>query len=178
MSVRVVIADDQALVRSGLRLILEAQPDLDVVGEAGDGVEAVQLAREHAPDVVLMDIQMPRMDGIVATGRVCALPGRAPRVLVLTTFDQDDHLYDAARAGATGFLFKTAPPEQLVAAVRAAAAGETLLAPSITPPAARRVHQTTTARNGRPARGRHAHRPRARGPGPGRARAVEHRGGA
>lgn len=132
MSVRVVIADDQALVRSGLRLILEAQPDLDVVGEAGDGVEAVQLAREHAPDVVLMDIQMPRMDGIVATGRVCALPGRAPRVLVLTTFDQDDHLYDAARAGATGFLLKTAPPEQLVAAVRAAAAGETLLAPSIT----------------------------------------------
>lgn len=129
---RLVIADDQALVRSGIRLILEAQPDIEVLAEASDGAQALQLAREHAPDVVLMDIQMPRLDGIAATGRICALPGRAPRVLVLTTFDQDDHLYDAARAGATGFLLKTAPPEQLVAAVRAAASGETLLAPSIT----------------------------------------------
>lgn len=129
---RLVIADDQALVRSGIRLILDAQTDLEVVGEASDGVEAVQLAREHAPDVVLMDIQMPRMDGIAATARICALASRATNVLVLTTFDQDDHLYDAARAGATGFLLKTAPPEQLVAAVRATAVGETLLAPSIT----------------------------------------------
>ena len=128
----IVIDDDKALVRSGIRLILEVQYDLEVVGEASDGVEAVQLAREHTPDVVLMDIRMPRLDGIAATGRVCALPSPAPRVLVLTTFDQDDHLYDAARAGATGFLLKTAPPEQLVAAVRAAASGETLLAPSIT----------------------------------------------
>ena len=103
-----------------------------MVAEGCDGMEAVQLAREHAPDVVLMDIQMPRLDGIAATARVCALPGRAPRVLVLTTFDQDDHLYDAARAGATGFLLKTASPEQLVAAVRTAASGETLLAPAIT----------------------------------------------
>ena len=128
---RLVIADDQALVRSGIRLILEAQPDIEVLAEASDGAEAVQLAREHAPDIVLMDILMPRLDGIAATWRICALPGRAPRVLMLTTFDQDDHLYDAARAGATGFLLKTAPPEQLVAAVRAAASGETLLAPSI-----------------------------------------------
>lgn len=128
----VVVAYDQALVRSGIRLILEVQPDLEVVGEACDGVEALQLARERSPHVVLMDIQMPRMDGIAATRRVCALPGRAPRVLILTTFDQDDHLYDAARAGATGFLLKAAPPEQLVAAVRVAATGETLLAPAIT----------------------------------------------
>ena len=130
---RVVVADDQALVRSGIRLILEAQPDLEVVGEASGRCRG-RAARpaSTAPDVVLMDIQMPRMDGIVATGRVCALPGRAPRVLVLTTFDQDDHLYDAVRAGATGFLLKSAPPEQLVAAVRVAASGETLLAPSIT----------------------------------------------
>ena len=130
-SLRIVIADDQALVRSGIRLILEAHPDLDVVGEAADGVEAVQLAKDLAPDLVLMDIQMPRLDGIVATARVCALPS-APRVLILTTFDQDDHVYDAVRAGATGFLLKTAPAEQLVAAVRVAAAGEAMLAPSIT----------------------------------------------
>ena len=128
---RVVIADDQALVRSGIRLILEAHPDLDVVGEAADGVEAVQLAKDLAPDLVLMDIQMPRLDGLGATARMCALPS-APRVLILTTFDQDDHVYDAVRAGATGFLLKTAPAEQLVAAVRVAAAGEAMLAPSIT----------------------------------------------
>ena len=130
--VRVVIADDQGLVRSGIRLLLEAHPDLQVVGEARDGVDAVRLARDEAPDVVLMDIQMPRLDGIAATARITAFAGHAPRVLMLTTFDQDDHLYDAARAGATGFLLKTAPPEQLVTAVRAAASGEMLLAPTIT----------------------------------------------
>ncbi|WP_435745736.1 response regulator [Nocardioides sp. SYSU DS0663] len=129
---RVLVADDQTLVRSGIRLILEAHSDLEVVGEANDGVEAVQLTRDQQPHVVLMDIQMPRLDGIAAIARICASPGDAPHILVLTTFDQDDHLYDAARAGATGFLLKTAPPEQLVAAVRATAAGETLLAPSIT----------------------------------------------
>ncbi len=129
---RVLVADDQTLVRAGIRLILEAHSDLEVVGEASDGVEAVQLTREQHPDVVLMDIQMPRLDGIAAIARICASLSDPPHILVLTTFDHDDHLYDAARAGATGFLLKTAPPEQLVAAVRATATGETLLAPSLT----------------------------------------------
>lgn len=131
-SIRVLLVDDQALVRSGIRLILEAHAGVEVIGEACDGVEAIQLTRELTPDVVLLDIQMPRMDGIAALARIRALPKRRPHVLVLTTFDQDEHLYAAARAGATGFLLKTSPPEQLVAAVRATASGETLLAPAIT----------------------------------------------
>jgi DNA-binding NarL/FixJ family response regulator len=127
----VVIADDQAVVRGGLRMILEAQPDLEVVGEASDGSEALDLIRELGPDVVLMDIRMPELDGIEATRRV-AQTGRATRVLVLTTYGMDEFVYDALKAGAAGFLVKTEPPERLVDAVRVVARGEALLAPEIT----------------------------------------------
>jgi DNA-binding NarL/FixJ family response regulator len=128
---RVLLADDQALVRAGFRLILEAQPDLEVVGEAADGAEAVTLARQFEPDVILMDIRMPAVDGIEATRRLAQAASKA-RVLMLTTFDLDDHVYDSFRAGASGFLLKNAPPEQLVIAVRTVAAGDALLAPALT----------------------------------------------
>jgi DNA-binding NarL/FixJ family response regulator len=129
----VVIVDDQALVRTGFRMILDAEPDIEVVGEAENGSEAVALARSLEPDVVLMDIRMPEMDGIEATRRVVALTGcTAPRVLMLTTFDLDEYVYDALRAGASGFLLKDVPAEQLAAGVRRVAAGDALLAPSIT----------------------------------------------
>jgi DNA-binding NarL/FixJ family response regulator len=127
---RILIADDEALVRGGLRMILEAQPDLDVVGEAGDGREALIQIRELAPDLVLMDIRMPGMDGLEATRRLAS--DAAPKVLVLTTFDLDEYVYDAIRAGASGFLLKSAPPHQLVDGVRAVMAGDALLAPEIT----------------------------------------------
>jgi DNA-binding NarL/FixJ family response regulator len=127
----VVIADDQALVRGGFRMILDAQGDVDVVGEAENGAEAVEQVRELRPDVVLMDVRMPVLDGIAATREIVAA-GSASRVLVLTTFDDDAVVYDAMRAGASGFLLKTVPPAQLVGAVRTVAAGEALLAPSIT----------------------------------------------
>ena len=129
--IQVLLADDQALVRSGFRMIIEAQPDIEVVGEAEDGREALRVAREHRPDVVLMDIRMPRMDGIEAT-RELARTGGASRVLILTTFDLDEYVYEGLRAGASGFLLKNAPPEELVDAIRAVAAGESLLAPEIT----------------------------------------------
>ena len=133
MTVRVLIADDQALVRAGFKMILDAEDDLDVVGEASDGVEAVELARRLTPDVVLMDIRMPRLDGIEATRRVVALDRAAPvRVLMLTTFDLNEYVYEALRAGASGFLLKDVPPEQLAAGIRVVAQGEALLAPSIT----------------------------------------------
>jgi DNA-binding NarL/FixJ family response regulator len=133
MSARVLIADDQALVRTGFRMILDAEPDIEVVGEAENGGEAVTLARSLQPDVVLMDIRMPEMDGIEATRRVVApADGAAPRVLMLTTFDLDEYVYDALRAGASGFLLKDVPAEQLAAGVRMVAAGDALLAPSIT----------------------------------------------
>jgi DNA-binding NarL/FixJ family response regulator len=128
MTIRVLIADDQALVRTGFRKILESEPDLEVVGEAGDGAEAVEAALLLRPDVVLMDIRMPRLDGLEATRR---LGGKA-RVLVLTTFDLNEYVYEALRAGASGFLLKDAPADQLVMAIRVVAAGEALLAPSIT----------------------------------------------
>jgi DNA-binding NarL/FixJ family response regulator len=129
----VLIADDQALVRAGFRMILDAEDDLDVIGEASDGAEAVELARRLRPDVVLMDIRMPEVDGIEATRRVAELGTDPPvRVLMLTTFDLNEYVYEALRAGASGFLLKDVPPEQLAAGIRIVAQGEALLAPSIT----------------------------------------------
>ena len=129
--IRVLLADDQRLVRSGFRMILRADPDLEVVGEAGDGVEAVTLARDLRPDVVLMDVRMPRVDGIEATRQITAMDD-PPRVLVLTTFDLDEYVYAALRAGASGFLLKDAPEEQLSAAIRIAADGGALFSPAVT----------------------------------------------
>ena len=128
---RVLIVDDQDLMRAGLRMILEAEPDIEVVREAADGVEAVEIVKLSRPDIVLMDIRMPRMDGLEATRRIAAAPG-CSRVVVLTTFGQDEYVYEAIRAGASGFLLKTSPPEELVRAVRAVAAGDALLSPSVT----------------------------------------------
>jgi DNA-binding NarL/FixJ family response regulator len=131
--VRVLIADDQALVRAGFKMILDAEDDLEVIGEAADGAEAVDKARRLKPDVVLMDIRMPQLDGIEATRRVVALDAQPPvRVLMLTTFDLNEYVYEALRAGASGFLLKDVPPEQLAAGIRVVAEGEALLAPSIT----------------------------------------------
>ncbi len=127
----ILVADDQALVRGGFRLILEAQPDLTVCGEAADGRDAVRLTRQWRPDVILMDIRMPHLDGIAATRLVLAEPN-PPRVLVLTTFDLDQYVYEALRAGASGYLLKDVAPSGLVASVRAAAAGDTVLAPAVT----------------------------------------------
>ncbi len=130
-SLRVVVADDEALFRGGLGLILGAQPDVTVVAEACDGAEAVDAVRTHRPDVVLMDLQMPGVDGITATRSIIAM-NVPTRVLVVTTFGRDELVYAALRAGASGYLLKTAPPRQLVDAVRAVAAGDALLAPSLT----------------------------------------------
>ncbi|HEX2071417.1 MAG TPA: response regulator transcription factor [Thermoleophilaceae bacterium] len=130
--IKVLVADDQALVRGGLVAMLGAQDDIDVVGEAADGGEAADRAIELRPDVVLMDIRMPRVDGIEATRRIAVHGEGAPRVLVLTTFDLDEYVYEALRAGAAGFLLKDTPPERLADAVRTVAAGEALLAPALT----------------------------------------------
>lgn len=129
--ITVALVDDQQLVRSGFRMILEVETDIEVVGEAADGVEGVRLAKRERPDVVLMDIQMPQMDGLEAT-RIIAGMEDPPRVIILTTFEQDDYVFTALRNGASGFLLKNAPPEQLVDAVRVVAGGESLLAPSVT----------------------------------------------
>ena len=128
----VVIADDQTLMRSGLRMLLERSEGISVVGQASDGESAVRVVREHRPDVALMDIRMPGIDGIEATRRIVADPALATKILVLTTYDLDEYVYHAVRAGASGFLLKSAPPPQLVAAIHAVAAGDTLLAPEIT----------------------------------------------
>jgi DNA-binding NarL/FixJ family response regulator len=131
--IRVVIADDQALVRGGFRLVVEAAPDMEVVAEAANGADAVALIRQHHPDVVLMDIRMPVLDGIEATRAVIKDPGTAgTRILILTTFDLDEYVYGALRAGASGFLLKDTAPEELLAAIRVLAAGDALLAPGIT----------------------------------------------
>jgi len=131
MSIRVLIADDEAMVRTGLRLVLDREPDIDVVDEAGDGRTTVERTAKLEPDVVLMDVRMPHMDGIEATRRIVGSHARS-RVIVLTTFDEDEYVYDALAAGASGFLLKYAPAEDLVAAIRVVAAGEAMLAPSVT----------------------------------------------
>jgi DNA-binding NarL/FixJ family response regulator len=132
MTVGVLIADDQALVRAGFRMILEAEEDIEVVGEAADGREAVSETERLRPDLILMDVRMPEMDGIEATRRVLEATGYAPKVVMLTTFDMDEYVYDALCAGASGFLLKDVPPEQLVVGIRAVASGDALLAPSVT----------------------------------------------
>ena len=131
MSVRVVIADDQAMVRAGFRSLLNEEPDIDVVGEAGDGVQAVAAVRRFKPDVTLMDIRMPEVDGLEATRRLVQA-GATTRVLILTTFDLDEYVYEGLRAGASGFLLKDASPEQLIAAVHVVAEGDAVLAPTVT----------------------------------------------
>lgn len=148
MTIRVLIVDDDVLVRAGLRMMIETQDDLEVVGEAGDGAEAIELAASTEPDVVVMDIRMPGMDGLEATRRIVGQPvglgdvadaaddvddtDDGPRVLVLTTFEIDEYVYDAVRAGASGFLLKRTPPEELLAGIRVVAGGDALLAPSVT----------------------------------------------
>ena len=132
MSIGILIADDQALVRAGFRMILEAEQDLRVLAEAKDGEEAVQAARRSQPEIVLMDIRMPKMDGLEATRRIIAAGRQPPRVLMLTTFDLDEYVFDALHAGASGFLLKDVPPEQLVAGIRVVAEGDSLLSPSVT----------------------------------------------
>ena len=131
MTVRVLIADDQALVRGGFRMILEAKEDMEVVGEAGDGAEAVELVERLQPDVVLMDVRMPDMDGIEATRRIAA-SGSSARIVILTTYDVDEYVFAALRAGASGFLLKDVRPPELTEAIRVVARGDALLAPGVT----------------------------------------------
>jgi DNA-binding NarL/FixJ family response regulator len=132
VSIRVLIVDDQALVRAGFRMILESETGIEIVGEAGDGLEAVDAVRTLSPDVVLMDIRMPNLDGLEATRRIVEGSGEPPRILMLTTFDLDEYVYEALRAGASGFMLKDTPPEQLVAAIHVIASGDALLSPTIT----------------------------------------------
>jgi DNA-binding NarL/FixJ family response regulator len=132
MSIKVLLADDQAMVRAGIHMILEAEDDIKVIGEAEDGTKAVTAARKLKPDVILMDVQMPLMNGLEATRQITQNPGNTSRVLILTTFERDDYIFEALRAGASGFLLKNAPPEDLIEAVRVVADGNALLAPSVT----------------------------------------------
>ncbi|MHB1243984.1 MAG: response regulator transcription factor, partial [Gaiellaceae bacterium] len=132
MSIRVLIVGDQAPVRAGFRMILELEEGIEIVGEAEDGLRAVEAARELEPDVVLMDIRMPNLDGLEATRRILEGHGERPRVLMLTTFDLDEYVHEALRAGASGFMLRDTPPEQLVSAIRVVAAGDALLSPAIT----------------------------------------------
>jgi DNA-binding NarL/FixJ family response regulator len=149
MSIRVLIADDQSLVRAGFRLVLENHPDLEVVGEASNGREAVHSAGRLQPDVVLMDIRMPDLDGIAATRQITAQ--HPARVLVLTTYDLDEYVYDALQAGASGFLLKDTPPDQLADGIRAVAGGEALLAPTVTRRLIEEFTRLGPARRARPA---------------------------
>ncbi len=132
MTIRVAVVDDQALVRGGFAMILRVHDDIEVVAEAGTGIEAIEMASRHRPDVILMDIRMPEMDGLEATSRILAEADWAVRVLILTTFDPDEYVYRALRAGASGFVLKDIPPDELASAVRTVADGGALLAPSIT----------------------------------------------
>jgi DNA-binding NarL/FixJ family response regulator len=132
VTARIVLADDQPLVRAGFRMILEAEDDIDVVGEAGNGEEAVAITRQLHPDVVLMDIQMPKLNGLEATRRIAQDANAGSRILILTTFERDDYVFEALRAGASGFMLKNAAPEDLVRAVRVVATGDALLDPAIT----------------------------------------------
>jgi DNA-binding NarL/FixJ family response regulator len=131
MSIRVLVADDQSMVRAGFRMLLSGEPDIEVVAEASNGIEAVEKAARFRPTIVLMDIRMPELDGLQATRRILSADGTT-RVLILTTFDLDEYVYEALRAGASGFVLKDDPPEQLLAAIRIVAAGEALLSPGIT----------------------------------------------
>ncbi|CAL9656935.1 response regulator transcription factor [Streptomyces sp. Tu 3180] len=160
MTTRVIIVDDQAMVRAGFAALLAAQSDIDVVGEAPDGAQGVELSRRTRPDVVLMDVRMPEMDGLEAARRILAPPpgggdtasgDHRPRVLMLTTFDVDDYVYEALRAGASGFLLKDAPPADLIAAVRVVASGDALLAPSVTRRLIADFARQRPATRGRPA---------------------------
>ena len=130
--IRVLLVDDQALVRAGFRMILDAEPEMEVVGEAADGREAIDQVRALRPEIVLMDIRMPELDGLEATRRILAGGDEAPKILMLTTFDLDEYVYEALRAGASGFLLKDTPPEQLVSAIEVISQGEALLSPTIT----------------------------------------------
>jgi DNA-binding NarL/FixJ family response regulator len=132
MSIKVLLVDDQAMVRAGIHMILEAENDIHVIGEAEDGAKAVVSSHKLKPDVVLMDIQMPLLNGLEATRQITQTPGNSSRILILTTFERDDYVFEALRAGASGFILKNAPPEDLIAAVRVVAEGNALLAPSIT----------------------------------------------
>jgi DNA-binding NarL/FixJ family response regulator len=132
VSIRVVLVDDQALIRTGFKMILEAEDDIEIVGEASDGEQGVVTTRQLRPDVVLMDVQMPTLDGLQATSRIVQEPSIPSRIVILTTFERDDYIFDALRAGASGFLLKNSPSEDLVHAVRVVAAGDALLAPSVT----------------------------------------------
>ncbi len=173
MTVRVILADDQPLVRAALQMVITDAPDIEVVGEAGTGTEAVELTEGLRPDVVVMDIRMPGMDGIKATRLITAGPSRA-RVIVLTTFDDDDYVYGALRAGASGFLVKDMALDDILAAIRVVAAGDALIAPSVT----RRLIAEFAGHPGpvpESPDGRRHHRAGTRGADPGRARHVQHR---
>ena len=172
MSIRVLVADDQSMVRAGFRMLLSGEPDIEVVAEASNGLEAVDKAARYSPTVVLMDIRMPELDGLEATRRILAAD-TGVAVLILTTFDLDEYIYEALRAGASGFVLKDDPPEQLLAAIRTVAAGEALLSPAVT----KRViqHYTRTPRPTPPKRARRPDRTRARGLAPRGPRHVERR---
>ncbi|MGK5630681.1 response regulator [Streptomyces sp. URMC 123] len=132
MSIRVMLVDDQMLLRTGFRMVLQAQPDMEVVAEAGDGLEALEVLRATRVDVVLMDVRMPRLDGVEATRRICERGEGAPRVLILTTFDLDEYAFSALKVGASGFMLKDVPPSELLAAIRAVHSGDAVVAPSTT----------------------------------------------